>query len=118
MKEGAIVKMFKSNKVNNILMSLMVMAILLCSSSPVQADQSGDYTYTITNGKAEIMKYKGAGGVVTIPTTLGGISVTSIGKWAFLDCSGLNTIIIPQGVTSIGDGAFWYCNVLTTINIP
>lgn len=44
--------------------------------------------------------------------------VTSIGKWAFYDCSNLTEITIPEGVTSIGDNAFDDCGKLTEITIP
>ena len=44
--------------------------------------------------------------------------VTSIGSWAFSDCSGLTSINIPNSVTSIGWSAFWGCSGLTSINIP
>ncbi len=45
-------------------------------------------------------------------------SVTSIGIWAFYNCSSLKSITIPNSVTSIGDSAFWDCNNLTGITIP
>ena len=45
-------------------------------------------------------------------------SVTSIGIGAFLDCSELTAITIPESVTSIGSGAFSGCSSLTTINTP
>ena len=61
-------------------------------------------------------------GSITIPATVtyDGVaySVTSIGGYAFDDCSRLTAINIPEGVTSIGDVAFGYCSSLTTINIP
>ena len=44
--------------------------------------------------------------------------LTSIGDWAFGDCSSLTSIEIPSGVTSIGDGAFSGCSSLTSIEIP
>ena len=44
--------------------------------------------------------------------------VTSIGRWAFEDCSGLTSISIPSSVTSIGDYAFSGCSSLTSISIP
>ena len=45
-------------------------------------------------------------------------NVTSIGQYAFYNCSNLTTIDIPEGVTSIGDYAFSGCESLTSITIP
>ncbi|MBR6251464.1 MAG: leucine-rich repeat domain-containing protein [Bacteroidales bacterium] len=50
-------------------------------------------------------------------TTIPG-SVTSIGKSAFLGCSGLKSMTIPGSVTSIGDWAFHLCSGLTSVTIP
>ena len=44
-------------------------------------------------------------------------SVTSIGKYAFEDCFGLISIVIPSSVTSIGDYAFWNCTGLKSVTI-
>ena len=44
--------------------------------------------------------------------------VTSIGNFAFLICTSLTNIIIPDSVTSIGDFAFQGCTGLTNITIP
>ncbi len=43
-------------------------------------------------------------GEITIPD-----DVTSIGSYAFEDCTGLTSIIIPNSVTSIGGSAFQGC---------
>jgi len=45
-------------------------------------------------------------------------SVTSIGRFAFSDCSSLTSVTIPDSVTSIGDYAFSGCSSLTSITIP
>ena len=44
--------------------------------------------------------------------------VKSIGEEAFLHCSSLTSITIPNSVTSIGQYAFEYCSSLTSITIP
>ena len=44
--------------------------------------------------------------------------VTSIGNWAFRDCTGLTSVTIPASVTSIGEYAFYACKGLTSVTIP
>ena len=45
-------------------------------------------------------------------------SVTSIGDYAFSNCSGLTSVTIPNSVTSIGYSAFSGCSGLTSVTIP
>lgn len=45
-------------------------------------------------------------------------NITTIGDCAFLDCTNLTSIIIPDSVTIIGYGAFAECTNLTSITIP
>ena len=45
-------------------------------------------------------------------------SVTALANSAFIGCSGLTTVTIPNSVTSIGDLAFRNCSGLTTVTIP
>ena len=45
-------------------------------------------------------------------------SVTSIGGFAFRGCSSLTEVTIPDSVTSIGDSAFFRCSDLTSVVIP
>jgi len=50
---------------------------------------------------------------VTLPD-----GVTSIGEYAFQQCSSLTELVLPDGVTSIGKYAFDGCRSLTEIKIP
>ncbi len=43
--------------------------------------------------------------------------VTSIGDYAFSDCSGLTSVAIPNSVTTIGKDAFSGCSGLTSVDI-
>lgn len=57
-------------------------------------------------------------GVYTIPESTCGFTMTGIGYGAFMDCSGLTGIIIPNTVTDIGIIPFMNCTGLTNITIP
>ena len=77
------------------------------------------WTYTVVNGVARVAGIPSStSGVITIPTSLGGYCVTSIGNSAFSRCNGLTSVTIPNSVTNIGSSAFYYCSGLTSVTIP
>ena len=76
---------------------------------PAVASPSSDFE--IKNGV--LVKYRGKGGDVTVPA-----GVTSIGAWAFAECSGITAVTIPERVTSIGEYAFDCCDSLTSVTLP
>ncbi|MBQ8806949.1 MAG: leucine-rich repeat protein [Bacteroidaceae bacterium] len=102
-----------------------LIAMLLCSISSNAHDFEVDGIYYQITSSADLtvkVSYKGSSsfpysyeysGSVTIPesVTYNGItySVTSIGAYAFYNCSGLTSVTIPNSVTSIGQHAFSDC---------
>ena len=73
------------------------------------------FTYTTANGAITITGYTGFGGAVTVPGTINGLPVTSIGNDAFTNDISVTSVILPSGVTSIGLGAFSNCTSLAGI---
>ena len=87
-------------------------------------------TYTVLDEDAKTCETKGGSffsggnyvsGNLIIPATAKDgdmeYSVTSIGMFAFKECSGLTSVTIPESVTSIGDYAFYWCSDLTSVEI-
>ncbi len=75
----------------------------------------------VTYGQSQYFRYYYYG-AVTIPATVTydgtTYSVTAIGEGAFLSCTRLTSVDIPNSVTAIGDYAFEECTGLTSIDIP
>lgn len=44
--------------------------------------------------------------------------VTTIEKWAFKECTNLQSVVIPEGVAIIGEWAFEDCTNLQSVVIP
>ncbi len=113
---------------NNYLKHLILCLCLLAGTTTAFAyDAYIDGIYYYLWGNEAMVTYKNSNynsysGAVTIPSsiTYGGTtySVTSIGNYAFYNCSSLTSITIPESVTSIGYESFSYSSSLTYITIP
>ncbi len=81
----------------------------------------GGFSCAVNNDSkcAEIRgRYKVSVNELNIPATIGGYTVTSIGKCAFMSDYLLTSVTIPEGVTNIGERAFIYCISLKEVTIP
>ena len=100
-----------------LLISSLAVVIGEFSIGTASADfHDGDYLYLISGGNATITRYAGTGGVISIPSTLGGYNVVAIGGGAFAYCP-VTSVTIPDSVVSIGDYAFYMCSALTSVTI-
>ncbi|MGN1422290.1 MAG: leucine-rich repeat protein [Oscillospiraceae bacterium] len=75
----------------------------------------GDYSYTLSGGYATVTGYTGTGGNVTVPDTLGGYTVRSIGT---LKNSKITSVTLPETVTTIGSSAFSGQSNITAVSLP
>lgn len=71
------------------------------------------WNYTLESGEVTIDSVAlGTNQTVTIPSTLGGAHVTSIGYEAFEGCNNLTHVTIPASVTDISPRIFEWCTSL------
>jgi len=84
---------------------------------PASKTQAQDFTYSTADGTITITTHIGPGGNVTIPSTIEGLPVTSIGDSAFFGVTSLTGVTIPDSVTNLGEQAFLNCARLTSPTI-
>ena len=80
------------------------------SDGVLTIDGTGAMTSFSSNSSAPWYSYRGS-----ITEVIIGNSVTSFGRSAFYDCSGLTSVTIGESVTSIGDYAFYKCSKLASV---
>ena len=100
------------------LLICMICCITTIADNWTDPDTGYTWSYSVNGQIATIEKNKWATGDLVIPATINRYSVTSIGEGAFVECSGLTSVTIPNSVTSIGAGAFAACSGLTSVTIP
>jgi hypothetical protein len=101
----------KTNMKRSLIQICLLVTLPLPALVHAQFNYRTDYGTMIT-----ITGYIGSGGSVTIPTTINGLLVTSIGEFAFAGTS-LTSITIPDSVVYIWGAAFEDCTNLGSVSI-
>lgn len=92
-------------------------ALSLTEEELINKKTEGDFEYIKTNddSEAQLVGYIGSDTVVSVPSKLGGLSVTSIGKGCFAGNATMETVKLTSAVTSLEAGAFMNCTALKEI---
>ena len=107
-----------------ILIITLLMCLISCNVSEhiesKQYEENG-FRYSLRYDSfsiyAVIEYYNGTSNVVEIPSTFKGFPVKSIDFSAFIDCTHITEVTIPDSVTTIGINAFNGCTGLTSVVI-
>ena len=124
--------------------SIVLLAFMLMAGMMPAMAAHYDFSASVSSGQTLFFKIEGNGvkvvsqysqanatnyddnnrptGNLVIPNSISNDSasyvVVGIGTYAFRDCAGLSSVIIPNSVTSIGRQAFAGCTGLTAMTIP
>ncbi len=105
--------------------SVILLLALVITAAPLLgftafAETSGYLSYQKINNNTAIEISScdtTASGSLEIPETIEGLPVTNVGENAFIECSLITSITIPDSVTSIENMAFFICPSLSAINV-
>ena len=82
------------------------------------SDEDCLLTNELYGGTLEISNYAGNSATYEIPGEIDGKKVVRIGDSAFIDCTELTSVTIPDSVTDIRWRAFYNCVSLKSVTIP
>ena len=106
------------------LIALTLLMVTSCDIFALQKDNTNDdmFVFSLSETGYELTRvnydYAFSTETIKIPSEYNGLPVTIIGDSAFMDCSSIISVEIPDSVISIGENAFSDCSSLTSINIP
>lgn len=96
--------------------SAVLMLIAVDSTKAAAADTC--YEYTIINGEAVIVGYKGEPEYIEIPEFIESCPVIEVRDNAFYNCHSLKGAVLPDTVLKIGHHSFYACYELESIRLP
>lgn len=111
-----------AKKTASIILSILVLvaSLQVISSTAFAAEESG-LSFTVNDGGKSYTLTKcdsAASGEIKVPAFYNEKPVTAIGANAFLGCTEITSVTVPEGVEEIGDKAFYNCRNLVTLKLP
>ena len=98
---------------------ILLVSIIFCLHLPTTAYAEETIPeglkYSISDNEVTITGYDGLNSKLTVPELIEGYPVTSIGDRAFLNCTVLTDIVMPNSIRSIGSAALYGCSSLKSI---
>lgn len=108
----------KRNRIVGIIVSMVMMLSLLPIVASAESGTYGNLKYIVYNNDyVEITGFNGEPTEIEIPTEIDELPVTSIGNYAFSDCTSLEHINISKNITNIRLLPFNGCSSLTSIDV-
>lgn len=78
-----------------------------------------DFETKLENGSITITKFIGFDEKeIVVPNQIDGVVVRSIGANAFTKCTGIEKVVVSEGIEQIHDGAFSHCSSLKEVILP
>ena len=111
-------KTMKTRKILSVLLSV-IMLLGIVPAGVMTASAADDvFTYDVVDGEAVIISCEiTASGDIVVPSGYNGYPVTGIDLFAFLNCSKVRNVYIPDSVKEIGNKAFSGCTLLETVTL-
>ena len=108
-----------------IIYKTLLISLFIILAFTIKSYGASDFSYTLdANGNATITAYKGSESNLTIPSTIEGHNVVTIGKHAFDESSNstnghtIKNLVISEGIQRIELLAFVKCTNLETVKLP
>ena len=96
----------KSSRILSLLISLVMvfsLSTVFCTTA-FAVETDGEWTYTLSNGKATIISYSGTGTTITVPARVGGYYVSTVtGLCNNVHKNKITSISFSAGITTLGD---------------
>lgn len=103
-----------------IALSILGTVVFFATGGGTPAERPGFYqddAFTVEDGVVYAMDLTGVR-EITVPETIGGMTITDVGEYAFWDSDSLVTVDLPDTVQTIGSSAFEDCGSLRAMDLP